>query len=147
MGYVDKQLLSDEKTVFKTTKHWVVFFPGAAWLVLAVFSYYLHVFHYAALIPFSIAILVLLINSIDYFFSEYAITNQRVLMKEGFVWRKSIETVLSSISRSELNQTVLGRILGFGQINIFGFGGSNAYANIRHSVKFQRCLQQQLGDL
>ena len=78
MGYVDKQLLSDEKTVFKTTKHWVVFFPGAAWLVLAVFSYYLHVFHYAALIPFSIAILVLLINSIDYFFLKNIVFGQRL---------------------------------------------------------------------
>lgn len=145
MSYVDKQLLSGEKILFKTSKHWIVFLPTIVWLALSIFAYQLHIFHHAEVIPFSITLVMFVVNGIDYFFSEYAITNQRVLMKEGFVWRKSIETVLSSISRSELNQTILGRVLGFGQINIFGFGGSNAYANLNHSAAFQRCLQQRLG--
>lgn len=147
MSYIDKHLLPGEKILFKTSKHWIVFLPAIIWLVLSVFSYRIRVFQYAELIPLSVTFIMFLINSVDYFFSEYAITNQRVMMKEGFVWRKSVETLLSSVSRSELNQTILGRVLGFGQINIFGFGGSNAYACINQSSEFQRCLQQQLGDL
>lgn len=147
MSYINKQLLSGEEVLFRTSKHWIVYFPTFIWLLLTALSYHLKVFQYAEIVPIFITGVMFIINSIDFLFSEYAITNQRIMMKEGFIWRKSIETVLSSIARSELNQTILGRILGFGQINIFGFGGSNSYGNINRSTEFQKCLQQRLGDL
>lgn len=65
-------------------------------------------------------------------------------MKEGLIWSTSVETMLSTVAKSELQQSILGKIFGYGQLIVFGFGGSNRFSNIRHPAEFQRQLNIQL---
>lgn len=144
MSYVKRNLLDKEIILFKTNKHWIVFFPTLLWLGLSYFIYLSSLQNSLTVIPLVFTGWSFLIASIDFFFSEYAITNQRIFMKEGLIWRTSVETMLGSVAKSELQQSLLGRILGYGQLLIFGFGGSNRFVNIWHPEKFQRALNTQL---
>lgn len=144
MSYVKQHLLEKERILFQTGKHWIVFSPVPVWILLAFMIHYFAVLNYFALVPLALAVWFFLAGLIEIFFSEYAITNQRVFMKEGLVWRTSIETMLSSVAKSELQQSISGRILGYGQLIVFGFGGSNRFSNIRHPDEFQRQLNIQL---
>lgn len=144
MSYVSRNLLKDETIFFKTGKHWIVFLPVLVWLCLAYLIYASYLVNTLALIPLIFALWFLLTGCIDFFFSEYAVTNLRVFMKEGLIWRTSVETVLSSVAKSQLQQSVLGQVLDYGQLIVFGFGGSNRFSSIRHPKMFQQQLNLQL---
>ena len=144
MSYVKRNLLEKETILFQTGKHWIIFFPPLIWLGLAYLIYWSYLENMLALIPIAFAAWFFLTSIIEFFFSEYAITNQRVFMKEGLIWRTSVETMLGSVAKSELQQSILGSILGYGQLIVFGFGGSNRFSNIRHPEVFQKQLNIQL---
>ena len=144
MSYVKRNLLEKEMILFKTGKHWIVFLPVPIWLTLAYLIYWSYLTNMLALIPLAFAGWFFLMAIIEFFFSEYAVTNQRVIMKEGLIWRASVETLLSSVAKSELRQSIFGRLFGYGQLIVFGFGGSNRFSNIHHPEKFQQQLNIQL---
>lgn len=144
MSYVQRNLLDKEQVLFQTGKHWIVFFPVVVWLCLAYLIYWSYLEDSLALIPLAFSAWFFLIALIDFFFSEYAVTNLRIFMKEGLFWRTSVETMLTSVAKSELQQSILGQILGYGLLIVFGFGGSNRFSNIRHPELFQKQLNIQL---
>ena len=54
--------------------------------------------------------------------TEIAITTKRVIAKFGFISRRTIEINLPKIESIQVDQNVLGRILGYGTILIAGAG-------------------------
>ncbi len=144
MSYVKRQLLDKETIVFHTGKHWIIFLPACIWAGLALLIYLSYLEYNLAIIPLAFACWFFIIAAIDFFCSEYAITNQRIFMKEGLLWRSSVETVLNSVAKSELQQSIMGRILNYGQLIVFGFGGANRFSTIANPSQFQRQLNIQL---
>jgi uncharacterized membrane protein YdbT with pleckstrin-like domain len=57
--------------------------------------------------------------------TEFAVTNRRVISKRGFVWRETEEMIMDKVETVDVDQSVLGRILGYGKMRITGTGGSN----------------------
>jgi uncharacterized membrane protein YdbT with pleckstrin-like domain len=145
MSYIKKHLLNDEHVVYATKKHSVVFLPTLVWLLLFSLVLHLHLSVYLALFPLAIAITMLLFNGVDYFFSEFAVTNKRLIMKEGFFWRRSIEAMLTSVAQTQLRQSPLAKVFRFGQLDITGFGGTNHFANVKNPKQFQEAIQSSLG--
>lgn len=62
---------------------------------------------------------ILLLNSI-----EMGTTNKRVILKRGFISVSTDEMRLSAIEGVEVEQSIMGRILGFGNVEISGRGAS-----------------------
>jgi hypothetical protein len=56
---------------------------------------------------------------------EQGVTNKRVIVKRGIISRKTEEMKLGSIETVELNQSVLGRIFGYGDVKVTGRGISD----------------------
>src|SRR2546428_6564037 len=56
--------------------------------------------------------------------AEFAVTNKRVILKIGFIQSKTAEMFLNKIESVGIDQTLTGRVLGFGTIVIRGTGGS-----------------------
>jgi uncharacterized membrane protein YdbT with pleckstrin-like domain len=56
--------------------------------------------------------------------TEQAITDKRIIVKTGFISRKTEEMILSKIETVEIEQSLFGRIFGFGTIKITGIGNS-----------------------
>lgn len=144
MSYIKHHLLEDERILFQTKKHWIVFFPALVGLII---SYYVSrhiIFPTLAFIPYVLTLWLLATTAIDYFCSEYAVTNYRVIMKEGLIWRASTAEKLSAIAKTEWRQSILGRCLGYGQLIVFGFGGANYYSTICNPKEFQQQIQRCL---
>jgi uncharacterized membrane protein YdbT with pleckstrin-like domain len=55
---------------------------------------------------------------------EFAITNKRVIIKTGLISRKTFEMNHSKIESVNVDQGIVGRILGYGTVRIVGSGGS-----------------------
>src|SRR5579883_1093863 len=88
MSYIDNNLLSDEKIMFRTRKHLIIFLYPAAWTIFSFYaSFYMNanpILVKVALAPWIIALIFWAYVGVEYLASEYAVTNKRVMMREGF---------------------------------------------------------------
>ena len=75
--------------------------------------------------------------------SEFVITNMRIILKTGWISRKTFEMNLNKIETVNVKQSVWGRLFGFGTISIVGTGGSREEAeNIRKPLEFRKRFQE-----
>jgi len=117
--YVNNNLIRGEVVEYETTYHWIIFFSLRAF--------------------FSLFIAPL----IDRWTDEFAITNKRVIIKTGFINRRTVELNLSKIESVNVNQSVLGRIFGFGSLQIVGTGGTRElFTNINNPIIFRKKFQE-----
>ena len=59
---------------------------------------------------------------------EIAVTNRRVVYKEGFIRRHTFEMHLDKVESVEVEQSILGRLLNYGDIAIRGTGDTREEA-------------------
>jgi uncharacterized membrane protein YdbT with pleckstrin-like domain len=99
----------------------------------------------AAGIVLALAALPLAWAHIIYTSSEFAVTDKRVIIKVGVVRRRTLETMLGKVEGIGVDQTVMGRLLGFGTITVTGTGGTTeTFANIADPLDFRRHVQAQV---
>ncbi|HEX2790864.1 MAG TPA: PH domain-containing protein [Steroidobacteraceae bacterium] len=141
MSYVDNSLIPDEQVVFRTRLHLVIFFIPMVLLAIAIglFAYGVPVVAETVL---AVAVLWGLVKYIDYASSEFAVTNKRVIIKVGVLRRRTVEMLNTKVEAVAVNQGILGRILGYGNIVVTGTGGTNeAFNGISSPLEFRRAVQ------
>jgi uncharacterized membrane protein YdbT with pleckstrin-like domain len=117
--YVNNHLLHDEYVVFETNYHYVKFVT-----LRGIFTLFIA-------------------PVIDRWQSEFVITNRRIIIKTGFISRKTVELSLSKIESVNVDQSVAGRILGYGSITIIGNGGTReTFHNISKPMEFRKAFQE-----
>lgn len=120
-NYIESCLIRDEYIYHETTFHWVLFVTPRAF-----FSFFI-------------------LPMLDYCTSEFAITTSRVIIKVGWIARRTMEMNINKIESINVIQGVWGRILGFGTIDIIGVGGTReSFSKIAKPLKFRRKLQELL---
>lgn len=158
MSYIDKVLMPDETILYRTRPHWIIFASTVAWLLVAFFisligpefplSQQLPLTKIFGYLFLALAAYTGLDAYITYITSEYAITNKRILMKTGFIRRVTFEIFLRSVESVIVNQSILGRILGYGTTIIGGVGGSkDPFYNIPNPLDFRAKVQQLIDQL
>ena len=78
--------------------------------------------------------------------AEFAVTTLRVLRYEGFIRRRSSETLLSAVSDVKLNISWIGKSLGFGDIRILtvsGDAGADSFNTITNATEFRNAMMAQ----
>lgn len=119
MGYVEDTLGAGERVTWRTKLHWTAFVSLKALLTLFV----------APLVARAT--------------SEFAVTNRRVIIKVGLVSRKTVELKLDKVESIGVEQTIPGRILGYGTIVVRGTGGTNeAFRGIARPLEFRRAVNE-----
>jgi len=79
-----------------------------------------------------------------YYGSDFAVSNKRVISKKGIVSRNVSEMNLDSIESVNLDQNVLGRLLNFGTIKVYGRGTSSViFVGIDEPVKVRKLIQNK----
>jgi len=134
MGYVEKVLQPDESVTYATTLHWFIFLRAFAWLVLAAASLILWLradawaqfFLWYLLVCLVMALLTTLYAWVQRETTELVITSRRVIYKAGLLRRRSVEMNLSKVESVGVTQTVLGRLFGYGQVELKGTGASDS---------------------
>lgn len=116
-SYIDDNLSRGEKVVYEAHYHWVI------WLELkSILTLFLR--------P-------LIMSKTD----EFAITNKRVIMKTGLISRNVFEMTVAHIESINVEQSIMGRILGYGTVIIVGSGGTReSFEDIAAPFKFRRAF-------
>ena len=147
MSYINANLLPDERVVFRTRLHWLLFLPPV--LVIAVCAPADRLVARPrqpgaayAWVPLAIGALLLLAAFIKRQSSDFAVTNKRVMTKVGVVNTRSIELLLGKIEAIAVEQSLLGRLFGYGDIVITGSGGTKeAFTRIQSPLAFRNAVQ------
>jgi uncharacterized membrane protein YdbT with pleckstrin-like domain len=134
MSYVKSVLQPGENIRFVTDIHWRVYFPGVLFLIAAVAVYFVGgrsiaqgagaIWHVLAGILFLCSAVFLFLGWFKRLTTEVAVTDKRIIYKRGFISRYTIEMHLDKVESVDVDQSVLGRIFGYGDIIIRGVGAS-----------------------
>jgi uncharacterized membrane protein YdbT with pleckstrin-like domain len=140
MGYVSTNLMSDERVIYTGELHWFVFVPGIILLLVAVCVFWLLPEHgFLSVIALLFAIASLIKAFIFKISTELAITSKRVIAKFGLISRTTVELNHDKVESFHIDQSVFGRIFGFGTVVVCGTGGGKTpIPNIDNPLGFRR---------
>ncbi len=150
MSYIESNLMDDEEMVHVTRLHPIVLlFPAAATSLLAGSFAIVDSVPYAQIVV-AIFLFISLWRLTDrlvlFLSSEFGVTSKRVLGKTGFIRRTSLDIVLNKVEAIRLSQTILGRVLNYGDIEVTGTGGTDEILRfIPDPLVFRRVVQEQLA--
>src|SRR5260221_11672073 len=128
--YIDEILQPGEKVLYSTNAHWMFYLPAvAAWvvaLVLLILSRSTTTEGVVLLCLSASAVVALaaLYWSAKAWFhrstTETDVTNLRVVHKSGFIKRRTFEMSLDKVESVDVNQSIVGRIMGYGDVTVRG---------------------------
>jgi uncharacterized membrane protein YdbT with pleckstrin-like domain len=146
--YIDQILQPGEKVLYSTNAHWMFYLPAiAAWLVAVVLFILARATTIEGVVLLCLAssavvALVALYWTAKAWFhrwtTETDVTNMRVVHKTGFIKRRTFEMALDKIESVDVNQSILGRILNYGDVTIMGVGeGRETIRTIAAPLQFR----------
>ena len=90
---------------------------------------------------FGIGLVLLAMAYIRYKSTEVAVTTRRVIVKTGFISRKTVEINLNKVESLQVDQGLLGRMLNFGTLVIAGTGTSHEpIVGISEPLEFRKAF-------
>jgi uncharacterized membrane protein YdbT with pleckstrin-like domain len=112
------ELKKDEKILIIIRQHWLrLVLPFFAWLVLTIILlWWLH--NAVALIIILTTALYPMIEYINWKNNIWCVTNLRVVDESGFFSRYSKESPIDKINNVEYDQSLWGRMMGYGSVDI-----------------------------
>jgi uncharacterized membrane protein YdbT with pleckstrin-like domain len=170
MSYVTKSLVPGETLLFDTRHHWVVLLgplllslllgiPGVALIADAIADKdgngagVLSSVGPERLTAIGAVLLVVALIVFGYGLTkrnatEMAVSNRRVLIKTGMTSRRTLDLMLSKVESIGVEETFMGRILGYGSVIVRGTGGTpESFVMIAHPQQFRESVQQQIGSV
>jgi hypothetical protein len=164
MGYIERNLVPGERVVYRTRLHWIVMLGRVVlaliFLALGCYLFFyvyqhgelqptnLHVWEGAGVACLVIALIVFVTGTIRRNATEMAVTNRRVVIKTGLASRRTIEMLLNKVETIEISEPAMGRMLGYGSIQIIGTGGTNEpFHRMANPLEFRNAVQQEIEKL
>ena len=131
-SYVDSVLADGERIVYRAAiSHWKFFLSylaGSLFLASALGAYIAGSRAGASLAMVAIALVIGLALMFSAIIrrqtTELVLTDRRIIMKRGLVSRDTVEMNLNKVESLHVNQCLMGRILGYGDVTVVGTGAS-----------------------
>jgi uncharacterized membrane protein YdbT with pleckstrin-like domain len=130
--YIDDILQPGEKVLYSTNAHWIFYGPAImAWIVALVLLVLSRETSIEGLIlvylsSSAVAAIGAIYWTMKAWFhrwtTETDVTNMRVVHKTGFIKRRTFEMSLDKVESVDVNQSILGRVLNYGDVTVHGVG-------------------------
>jgi uncharacterized membrane protein YdbT with pleckstrin-like domain len=152
MSYVEKHLIPNETVFYFTRLSRIVYLKAVLVFLIAIalagwgatnadVNANTPIYAIAGVV-FLVGLTLFLLAFIRRISSEFAVTNKRVIIKIGLLSRRSVEILLTKVEAITVDQTLLGRIFGYGSIIIIGTGGTKEpFHLIGDPLEFRRQSQ------
>jgi uncharacterized membrane protein YdbT with pleckstrin-like domain len=162
MGYLEGLMGNNEGIVLTTRQHWITLIGSLivnGFLILLLWGIGIFVMVFAAalldglawvplavLAVFSLVFLWRLVLDVLHWANDvYAVTNRRIIQISGIINKHSIDSSLEKINDLVLTQSMLGRMLGYGDLEILTGSeiGANLLRRIADPVHFKTEMLNQ----
>ena len=149
--YIDEILQPGEKVLYSTNAHWMFYLPAiGAWILVAILLILsrlvtvdaLVLVCYAAAAVVAVAAVFWTIKGwFHRLTTETDVTNLRVVHKTGFIKRQTFEMSLDKVESVDVNQSILGRLMNYGDLTIQGVGeGTRTITTITSPLEFRSAI-------
>jgi uncharacterized membrane protein YdbT with pleckstrin-like domain len=150
VGYVEGHLLTGEHVVYKTRLHWILFLRPAlvvvAGIALALVLRPVQDPPWLWMIGAGVTLVGLgwgLVHYVELMTSEFAVTSSRLILKVGLISRYTTELLLTKVETIGVQQGLMGRMLGYGDLTVTGTGGAReVFRRVRDPIGFRNHVQQ-----
>lgn len=149
MSYIEKSLASNEHLVYRAHFHWL--YGATAWLLLlgsvaAAFVMSTREQPFWVVVALvGLGIVLFLSIKLPLWAHQIAVTNQRLIHRRGLVGRDTEELQLRAVEEVRLDQGILGRLFGFGQVVVSGTGIEDVrLPTLAEPVRLRRKLQEAI---
>ncbi len=141
-SYVRRAMQKDETVLYAAQLHWIIYRMAVTILLIGglVGHFGPHVasflfgdtewagffrtyVKYAAIGIVALGALQVFFTYIRQISTELVITNQRVIAKHGFIATTSYELMMPKVEGATIDQSVMGRLFGYGTLMVKGTGG------------------------
>lgn len=133
MSYVASVLQPGERVIRIGRLHWIVYRYAILFAVLAILCvpwaskdglgvvllFCTMAFGVLAVVAFGLA-------WFERWITEIAVTDRRIIYKRGFINRYTVEMHMDKVAAVDVNQSILGRLLGYGSVCVVGLGATQA---------------------
>jgi len=161
MSYVEKHLLEGETIVYETRLHWIMLAgPVLLAVMFALTGIGMFVLSARATgdksaahgptmilgaVFFAVALVFIVRGILLRNATEMTVTNKRVFIKVGLAARRTVELLLSRVESIGVEESVMGRMFGYGSVIVHGTGGTpEVFNRIAHPLEFRTQVQQQI---
>ncbi len=130
--YIDDILQPDEKVLYSSNLHWIVYWKGILGWIVAVGLFVasgqtlnpnLTLTGLAAAGIVAVMALVFTVSAwFQRWITETDVTTLRVVHKEGFITRQTFEISVDKVASVRVDQSIMGRILNYGDVLIESMG-------------------------
>jgi len=130
MSYVNQVIQPGEKLRHIASIHWIVYLPGLALAVAALVTFGYSEYAVSGKLFLKVAAALLGLGAVyllghewfTWWTTEIAVTDHRIIFKTGLVRRRTNEMNMEKVESVQVDQSVLGRILNYGDVVIIGTG-------------------------
>ena len=147
MSYISANLIPNERILDPTSLHWKIFVPAVLLLLLLCVPVIVVAIDgglnpYLSLSILVVPLVAFLSAFLRWHFSEFAVTDKRVPIKTGIVGRHTLETLLTKVENIGVEQSVWGRLFGFGTIYVTGIGSTKeTFPGIDAPLEFRKQIE------
>jgi uncharacterized membrane protein YdbT with pleckstrin-like domain len=128
MRYID-QSLAEGETIIRRGK-WPIVFWIAAWAALLLLGIIV------------VGVFIFLAAAIHMWTTDFAVTNRRVVLKRGWLNRRTQELAVESVEGVSLDQSLIARLFGYGRVIVTGTGEATiVFPPMAHPVAFRRSIE------
>jgi uncharacterized membrane protein YdbT with pleckstrin-like domain len=147
MPYVDRVLQEGEAVRHVARISWVTYLPGLSlWAVAGVLAgilpsetgFYHYLVLFMAAVIFVIGTVLLARAWFERVTTEIAVTDRRIIYKRGFIRRYTVEMHMDKVESVDVDQSILGRLLDYGDVIIHGTGaGLEPLSHVDHPLELR----------
>ncbi len=149
--YIDEILQPGERVLYSTNAHWVFYLPAIGLWIAALGLFILQ----RSTLNAGLELLWLVLSGAAALAALYAtaraafhrwttetdVTDLRVVHKEGFISRRTFEMSLDKVESVDVNQSILGRLLDYGNVSVLGVGeGRETMKTIARPLAFRNAI-------
>lgn len=148
MSYISKNLLPNETVILYTKKHPIIFFiPVLCTIISLLAMYYLsnnQILVNFWWLPWVITLLLWSYCALEYLTSEYAVTNERIVLREGFFVKHESDLRLHTVSQINILQDPIAQLFNYGTISLNAFGAYDNFFYVANANAFKQKVNEQL---
>jgi len=159
MGFIEDNLMKDEHVNYEAQLHPIVFWEPIAIFIVGLLCLFIPfervdnpwLVDHAWLVRVLLMLLlwvIAIIRAIEVHGGKrYVVTNRRLIFKRGIIRRRSHELLLRKCEGVQTEQSIMGRILGYGSVTVTTGEVTNPYAYTREPMRFSAMINQMIDSL
>ena len=145
MGYIEQNLVADERIIFKGEIHWMRYARPILIIFLGVLALYWNMWAVIA------GVILMLIGIFQiayiYFGLSYAVTNKRIILKKGILNVEALEIILTKVEGVHIEQSFLGRLLNYGTVVVTTGEVINRFEYLAYPAQFSNSVHEVVQSL